>query len=49
MEKGQLLLSLRVAHQELSTGQIKKSKQRIGILVRMLEKELEEEKEVASE
>lgn len=48
MNKEQLLLMLRVAHEELSTDQIKKAKQRIGILVRMLEKQLEAEKEVES-
>jgi hypothetical protein len=44
MEKAQLLLSLSVAHQELCDLQIKKARHRIGILVKILEKELEEEK-----
>jgi hypothetical protein len=49
MDKKDLLLSLRVAHRELCDRQTKKARIRIGILVRILEKEFEEEKEVADE
>lgn len=49
MNKEQLLVMLRVAHEELSTNQLYKATLRIEILVTILEKELEEEKEVVSE
>jgi hypothetical protein len=49
MDKKNLLLSLKVAHRELCDRQITKATERIGILVKILEKEFEEEKEVLDE